>query len=493
MPQFPETFDPVRWWGVHAPERVALVDASDGRRWTYSELDRSADDWAHWLTQRGAGLDTRIAVLAPNCVEVITLFFGALRTGAALVPLNWRLSPAELDAVVADARPLLALHHAECTPPPAHGVDWQQLAAPTSHDTPFQAAPAEAERAALILYTSGSTGRPKGVVLPQRQLLFNAIATCTGWELGSSDIAPISTPLFHIGGWGVFALPLWHCGGAVVLMDRFDAEEFIRVMEEERCTVALTVPTQLVMLRAARGWGRPLTFLRTFFSGGAPCPATLAADVRAAGYRLREGYGLTECGPNCFAISDDEALHRPGSVGRPMPFLQMRISDEAGRDVADGDAGELWLRGPQVCAGYFDDPVRTAEALTPDGWLRTGDLARRDADGLYAICGRRKEMFISGGENVFPGEVEAVLMSCPGVAEAAVLGVPDAHWGEVGHAFVVRSDPALDDAGITAFARLRLAGYKVPRRMTLVTDLPRLASGKVDRRALTEYTAMEEA
>jgi fatty-acyl-CoA synthase len=278
------------------------------------------------------------------------------------------------------------------------------------------------------------------------------------------------------------------------LFSRFDADEFLDALAAERCTMMLTVPTQLVMLRDSARWGMPLPALRCFMVGGAPCPPTLADDVRASGYRLRLGYGLTECGPNCFATSDAQALARAGSVGWPMPFLQMRLEVEGGGEAGVDEPGELLLRGPQLFAGYLHSPERTAEAMAPGGWLRTGDLARRDADGAYAICGRRKEMYISGGENVFPGEVEAALAGHPAVAEVVVVGVPDARWGELGCAFVVpRPGVAPAPADLTRFARERLAGYKVPRQVVVLGELPRLGSGKPDRHALARLAHGSES
>jgi fatty-acyl-CoA synthase len=285
----------------------------------------------------------------------------------------------------------------------------------------------------------------------------------------------------------VFATPLWHRGGTVVLFDAFDADGYLDGIAEEGITTALTVPTMLLMLMEARNWGRPLPALKTFVSGGAPCPSALAEKVRAAGYRFHEGYGLTECGPNCFAISDEEALRRPGSVGWPVPMLEMRLMREDGTDARAGEPGELLLRGPQVFAGYLRNPEKTAEAFTADGWLRTGDLAVRDGDGAYRICGRRKEMFISGGENVFPGEVEAALADCPGVAEVVVVGIRDEKWGEVGRAFIVpRAETRIQPDEVIAHARRRLAGYKVPKSVVFLPEIPRLGSGKPDRRALAE-------
>jgi fatty-acyl-CoA synthase len=295
----------------------------------------------------------------------------------------------------------------------------------------------------------------------------------------------VSTPFFHTGGLYVFATPLWHRGGTVVLFDGFDPDTFIEGLAEERCTFALTVATQLVMVMTSRHWGTPLPSLRAIMVGGAPCPDAIATRVRDAGYRLRLGYGLTECGPNCFAISDAEAVARPGSVGWPVHYLRTRIATSNDSEAEVGEIGELQLRGPHVFAGYLNDPARTRDAFTSDGWLRTGDLARRDADGAHRIEGRIRQMYISGGENVFPGEVEAALVDCPGVAEVAVIGVPDEKWGEVGCAFVVRSGEAtLTDQDVVAHARTRLAGYKIPRTIVFIDDMPRLASGKADRAQL---------
>ena len=487
---FPRHPDPLRFWRRTAPAKLALVDRARGGRWTYAELDAAADRWAALLRARGIGRGAIVAVLAGNRRETVELLFACGRVGAALLPLNWRLPAAELAPVLADARPDLLLGEARfraAAEAARAGAVWidlddeapRLLAAGGTGAADVELGP---EDPALVLYTSGSTGAPKGAVLPHRQLLWNAVATTTAWGLGIDDVAPVSTPLFHTGGWNVFATPLWHRGGTVVLFDGFDADAFLEGIEEEGCTTALTVPTQLLMLAESPRWGRPLPRLRGFVSGGAPCPAPLAERVRAAGYAFREGYGLTECGPNCFAISDEEARRRPGSVGWPVPFLEMRLRTEDGRDA---DEGELQLRGPQCFAGYLRAPGRTAEAHTADGWLRTGDLARRDADGAYRICGRRKEMYISGGENVFPAEVEAALADCPGVLEAVVVGVADARWGEVGRAFVVpRAGAAVDAGCVIEHVRVRLAGYKVPKSVLVLPELPRLGSGKPDRRAL---------
>jgi fatty-acyl-CoA synthase len=486
--------DPIRWWARLTPDKTALVDRMSHRRWSYAELNDASDRWALLLSARNVGAGDRVAVLSGNRPDVVALYYGCARVGAALVPLNWRLSVAELGRVLDDADVSLIVGEdrfakvraAVTVPPPWIDLDTEAPAVLATSVEPisYVASPNAVEAPAMILYTSGSTA-PFGLpVLSHRQILFNAIATTTGWQLGADDVAPISTPFFHTGGWHVFATPLWYRGGTVVMFDGFDPASFIDGLAEEGCTLAFGVPTQLVMLLESEAWGRDLPKLKWIACGGAPCPAQLAARVRA-NYRLRLGFGMTEFGPNCFATSDEMALAKPDSVGWPMPFTEMRLVDEIDHRVPDGEVGELQLRGPQLFSGYLHDPTRTAESHTEDGWFRTGDLASRDADGAFTIRGRRKDMFISGGENVFPGEVEAALVDCDGVAEAVVVGVAHEKWGEVGHAFVQpRSGAYVTPEELLAMLRVKLAHYKVPKTLVLVAELPRIGSGKIDRSEL---------
>jgi fatty-acyl-CoA synthase len=484
--------DPFRWWARLTPAKVALVDRVRGVRATYRDIDDAAQRWMTLLSARGIRRGDRVALLSTNRIEVIGLFYGCVRLGAALVPLNWRLAEPELLRVVADARAALLVGEdrfalRESADAQVPWLDFDAAAASLPGIAPAPVVPSGseeigAEAAALILYTSGSTGKPKGAILSNRQLLFNALATTTGWQLGAHDVGPVSTPFFHTGGWNVIAIPLWTVGGTVVMFDAFDPVRFLDALEEEQCTIAFAVPTQFVMLCAEPTFGRPLPRLRNFMSGGAALSEALAERVRAAGYAIRQGFGMTEFGPNCFAISAEAAIAKPGSVGWPCPFVEMRLVDEQDRDVRDGTVGEILLRGPQLFSGYLFDAESTAAAMTPDGWFRSGDLAVRDQDGAFAIRGRRKHMFISGGENVFPGEVEAALTECTGVGEAVVVGVADDKWGEVGFAFLFpRAGAALDGAAVLAELRTRLAAYKVPKHVTILSDPPRLASGKVDR------------
>ncbi len=497
----PGRFDPLAWWAVHDPTRIAIVDPARRTSWSYGALDERATRWCAALRGMGVESGDRVAVLARNRVEFVPLLAAANRAGASLVPLNWRLAEAELARILANCTPSVllgedrfrgvaegAVRTAGVREPVWCDLDrdaeaW--LARSDRVTAARPAVPARPDDAAMLLYTSGSTGVPKGVVVPHRQLLWNAAATNASWGLSDRDVGPLSTPLFHTGGWGVFTLPLLVCGGRIVFSDAFDPDTLLETMRTEAVTVAFGVPTQLDMLRDRPSWGEPLPALRWFVAGGAPCPPRVLDAVWDAGYRIREGYGLTECGPNCFTTTDALARAHPGTVGHPLQFLETRLTDEDGNPTDEGRAGELQLRGPQLFGGYFNDTERTREVMTEDGWLRTGDLAERRANGLWAIRGRRKEMFISGGENVFPGEVEAALLSCEGVGAACVFGVPDEKWGEVGCAIVVRTPGAraVSEPALVADLKMRLAGYKVPKRLMFVNELPTLGSGKIDRHA----------
>ena len=482
-----------------SPERVALIDAERGERISFHRWNARAERAAHRLVAAGIGRGDRVAVLAGNAPPVLDLLFACGKLGAVFMPLNWRLAGPELAAQIEHAQPAalccdddmaergreldapVRLSLAELADAPERGA----LPRPAlTHADPW-----------VLCYTGGSTGAPRGVVQSHGGILWNAINTVSSWDLSAADVAIVNAPLFHTGGLHVFATPLVHAGGASILCRRFDPDQVFELVAGGEATLLFGVPTMLLMLEQHARWGAAqLSRLRLVISGGAPAPTRLFESFFARGVDLRTGYGLTEAGPNNFWLPGQLARAKPGSVGHPLLHVEARLVD-GDRVIDRTDAvGELELRGPHVMAGHFRDPEATAAAVGQGGWLATGDLARRDGDGAYWIVGRRKEMFISGGENVYPAEVESVLCDHPAVAAAAVVGVPDPVWGEVGVAFVALREPgapadARAGAELAQFLAGRLARYKLPRRYELVPELPRTGAGKVDRADLRRRAA----
>ncbi len=494
------------------PSAPALVEVATGRRFTYAELDRRAARCGSALTGAlGLAPGDRVGLLCGNRVEFLDVFFAAGKTGVVVVPMNTRLAAPELAAIVRDAGMRALIYDGGSAPAVAALKDAVELERWVAVDRPLpgdDSLAALAERGAAaspaarpgpedlycLLYTSGTTGRPKGVMVPHRMVSWNGLNTVACWQLRADDVSPIFTPLYHAGGLGAFLVPIFTVGGTIMLHARFDAGEVWRTIEAERCTVVLGVPTIWTMLAEAPEFESvDLAHVRWFISGGAPLPTSLIERYRSRGVILRQGYGLTEVGVNCFAMTDADAWERPGSIGKPLMFTEARLVDEDGAEVPVGEVGELLLRGPHVSAGYWRNPEATAAALDTEGWFHTGDLARRDEDGFFFIAGRRKEMFISGGVNIYPAEVESALLEHPAVSDAAVVGVPDPKWGEAGVAFVVPGEGAGPSPGeLAGFLEERLARYKVPKRFVFVDELPRTAYGKVRRAALAAMVADEK-
>jgi len=463
------------------PDRVALVSVETGERLTYAQLNSRANDAAAMILDAGLESGDRAGLFAHNSIDFIALFFGALKTGVIVVPLSTRATAHELSIIAADCGMKILFHDGSA--PDVNGVTLTKMNTVPSARTIAHWIH-DPESTACLLYTSGTTGKPKGVMIPHRQLLANGYNTAINWGLREDDVAPIFTPLYHAGGVAVFLIPLFLMGGTIVLHRGFDAAEVWETIERERCTIVLGVPTIWKMLRDAPQFAAAdLSHVRWFISGGAPLPAFLIDAYRQRGVTLKQGYGLTEVGVNCFTMTIEDVRNRPGSIGRPMMFTEVRLVDDAGND---SDTGEMWIRGPHVSSGYWNNPQATAEAYV-DGWFHTGDLARRDADGYFFIAGRRKEMFISGGVNVYPAEVEAELLQHPNVSDAAVIAIADETWGEVGVAFVVAHGIA--DVDLVEFLNARLSRYKVPRRFIFVDALPRTPYGKVVKEELRKQLA----
>jgi fatty-acyl-CoA synthase len=487
------TPDPVALHARAQPKRTACVDLASGRRWTYAALDDSIQRAVSVLVDSyGIEPGQRIATVARNSADLLILQQAAMRIGAIFVPVSWRLSKAEQEAILADCGPVLVLHDGTA----AAGRDGCTLleigafaaAVEAQAAAPRRPLPA-GDAPSIILYTSGTSGRPKGVILTER----NAFATAVNFgilgRVGNSSIFLCDSPMFHVIGLITsLRAPLLQ-GGTVLISPGFDPALTNRRLADPTLGVThyFCVPQMARMLRdgadfAPTGW----TSLVAIFTGGAPNPA---ADIRwwlGQGVRMVDGFGMTEAGTVLgMPIEADVIARKAGSAGLAAPSLSLRIVDDDGRDVAAGEPGEIWLAGPNVTPGYWNRLDETARAFTADGWFRTGDIARQDGDGFVTLVDRRKDMFISGGENVFPVEVELVLLDHRDVAEAAVIGVANERWGEVGRAFVVvKPGCILDPAALAIHCAARIARYKVPKEFLAMEALPRTASGKIQKHLL---------
>lgn len=504
----------VRDWigrrALSSPHKTAIIDGATGGSFTYLELNDRATRLANHLRDRcGVRSGDRVAVLAMNRGEVLEAFFAVAKLTAILVPLSYRLTQPELQYIIEDCEPKVFLYESEFAPI-AHSLceqlsiqhhlvfaDPDETPKATPEENYYQAlalshvAPIEAdfdpEMPALIIYTSGTTGRPKGALLSHRMLTWNSINTTMGWDIVSTDITTVHMPLFHTGGFNVLTLPLLHAGGTVVMLRTFEVSQLLQALENYGCTLFFGVPTIFqMMLEAPQFESTDLSAMRYFISGGAPCPVPLIEEIHSRGIAFTQGYGLTEVGPNCFRLGLADAIRKAGSIGFPTFHSEARLVDEKGHDVVRGEIGELLIRGGHVCSGYWRNAEATAAALC-DGWFYTGDLARQDDEGYYYIAGRVKDMIISGGENIYPAEVEAVLHEHPAISSVALIGLPDPKWGEQPVAVVIMYKNSDVSAGeIIEFCSGRLARYKIPKQVFFVEEFPLLASGKVYKRVLKE-------
>lgn len=476
------------------PDAVALQEFATGRTLSYAELDRRAGKVAALLAQHGVTEGDRVAILCRNRIAFFEILLGCAKMGAILVPLNWRMPPPELDGLVADAEPALLFYGREDAEVPRRlSRSIPAIALDGGYESLVAAARPHAGRCFwpeesiwYLLYTSGTTGRPKGVIYTYAMAFANYVNVVSGIGLTAADTTLNYLPLFHTAGINLHSLPALFAGGRVVILPSADIDPIVAALEDERIDVFFGVPTiYQMLLDHPRVAALPLGRVRHWSSGGAALPDYVAEAFRGMGVRICNGMGMTETGPTAFMMPYAAAWDRIGSVGKPLLLASARIVDEDGQDVPDGEAGELLFGGPGVTPGYWRNPEATAEAFTADGWLRSGDIARREPDGFYYLEGRRKEMFISGGENVLPIEVENVLASHPAVIEAAVVAGQDPHWGEVGHAFLRLAPGAVPDAAaFYEHCRERLAPYKVPKSFTIVADFPRAESGKIQKRLL---------
>ncbi|MCF6092811.1 o-succinylbenzoate--CoA ligase [Microaerobacter geothermalis] len=484
--------------GEITPERTALI--GEDRSLNYYQMSKEINRVARMLTevyqlQKG----DRVAILAMNGIEYLILLFALAKIECIAVPLNIRLSARELEFQMKDSGTKLLITESEFTSVVGQLQDLMEIkeiawldssgpslslfdqAAKYSTD-PFRVESVDGSSPYLICYTSGTTGRPKGAVLTQENMFWNALNCNLAIDITSEDHILTLLPLFHIGGIGLFAFPALLAGGTVIVPRKFNPEQALSMIEEQRVTIVMGVPAIHDALRKSPKFAvTDFSSIRWLYSGGAPCAHELISFFLDRGIPFGQGFGMTETSPTVFMLSKEDYQRKIGSIGKPALFCDIRIVDESGHDAKPGQAGELLVKGPNVMKEYWNLPDETAKTIK-DGWLHTGDLARKDDEGFVYIAGRMKEMIISGGENIYPLEVEQVLNEIPAVDEVAVIGVPDEKWGEVPKAFVALKPGArLDEEDLKNHCFSRLARYKVPKSILFLDQLPKNATGKIDK------------
>jgi fatty-acyl-CoA synthase len=472
----------------------ALHEVINGETLTYAQLNQRAGQAAQLLADMGVGAGDRVAIMCRNRIAFFELLFACAKLGAILVPLNWRMPAAELAPLIADCQPAVLIAGAEDAAVasqlavPLLLLDepgpWRERLAAVPHPGRMGWPP---DAPWVLLYTSGTTGMPKAVIQTYGMAVANLVNTQQGVGLRGTDATLNFLPLFHTAGINLHTLPLLLMGGRVHVLPAFEPSAVLNLIAQGALDVFFGVPAVYQLLSLDPGFAAAdLSRVRHWGCGGAPLPDALAALYAARGVTVCGGMGMTETGPTVFLADAACARSKPGSVGKPQLLSRVRIVGADGSDVAPGEVGELLFAGPNVTPGYWQRPDATAAAFTAEGWLRSGDLGRCDADGDYYIAGRAKEMFISGAENVYPAEVENALALHPAILEAAVVGRADQRWGEVGHAYLLLrpGHTVPDDAVLIAFLRNRLAAYKIPKCFIWMPEFPRTAAGKVQKHLL---------
>jgi len=490
------------------PAKEAVVDGD--RRLSYRELNRRVNRLANALLELGLRNGDRMAILSYNRVEFIEVIMAAAKLGLILVPLNWRLTAAELAYIlndsgaetllydtglvelVAGVREITSLKQvvAIAGRNQANGHAYDALLSGQSGSEPMPDIIPDLDTPHIIMYTAGTTGQPKGAILSQGASFWNVLNLNQAMDFTSQDRNLVVLPMFHIGGIGLFTLPMLYDGGTVIIQPAFDPVQTLTLLKQEDITLFFGVPAIfLALIQHPQFDAAAFSRVRVVMSGGAPLPASLVRQYHEAGIALQQGFGMSEAAPSIATLEKDLALEKAGSIGKAVFHLDVRIVDDEMRELVEGEVGELVLRGPNLLQGYWNRAEATRDAFSGD-WFHTGDLARMDSDGCLYIVERKKDMFISGGENVYPAEVENAIYELPQIAETAVIGVRDQKWGEVGRAVVVlKEGQDLTDEAIVAHLQGRLARYKIPKQVVFMKQLPRNAAGKVLKNVLrAEYS-----
>ncbi len=507
----------VQRWSELQPEKPAII--FEGTSISYSILQQRVNKTSCWLQSLGIEKGDRVAAMLSNCPEFMDLYLACSRLGAIFVPINFRMAAPEVDYTLRNCRPRLFVFGGE-SPEELAGLDIKNylstvLIASVGEQNldsripdyrtgvekfegqePFitgSTGPADPEEPQVIMYTSGTTGEPKGAVLTHRKTFFNCLNADIFFKLHFDDIMLIILPLFHSGGLFIQASPILYKGATMVIHPKFEALKTFRDIERFRVTKFLGVPTiYKALLHVAPGERGALSSLKVSAIGGEKTTHELLLKCKEAGFPVRQIMGQTETSILLWA-SEEASLAKPGTVGRPVFHAEVNLVDRDGVPVKPGEVGEIVVRGSIMMKEYWQDPLKTAETIR-NGWLHTGDLARMDDEGYFYLVDRAKDMYISGGENVYPAEVEKVLREHPGVEDVAVIGVPDDQWGEAGQAFVIRKKEFdLKAEDLINFCKGKLARYKWPKKVSFVSSFPRTSLGKVRKLLLTGGTKPFEA
>lgn len=496
------------WTAHHAGvrgDKVAIVDLDTGSETTYAELDQRASRLAAWMQSQGMVKGDRVAILAPNCTEIFETAFACAKIGVICLPLNWRLTVPELEYILQDSSPKLLINDVKfakesdalvrlCKTPMQLQLDVADANSSyaltvANSDGDYQAVACNHDDVAMIMYTSGTTGHPKGAMITFGMNFYNAVNLGLPAGVNSNTVQLVVLPLFHTGGMNCYANPILHAGGRILLMRDFEPGRALSVIGNPELGVThffgVPAPYQFMMQHPDFA-ATDLSRLQTAGVGGAPCAEAILRGWIDRGVALVQGWGMTETSPGGTMLEPEDAIRKIGSAGKCLLHTEVKIVDDDGNDLPWGEVGELLIRGPNITPGYWNNPEATAKSFVDD-WLRTGDAARFDEEGFIYIVDRWKDMYISGGENVYPAEIENVLYQLPEVAEAAIIGIPDDRWGETGKAVVVvKLDQQLSADDVVAHCLKNLAKFKVPASVEFIDALPRNATGKVLKRNLRD-------
>ncbi|MGZ9226256.1 MAG: class I adenylate-forming enzyme family protein [Anaerolineales bacterium] len=491
---------------LYSPDKLAFIDAGKSPEWrlTFRDANRRANKFANWLRSQGIEKGDRVAILARDGYEHLDVFFGCSKIGAIHTALNWRLHWQELLEIFQYTTPRILIFSDDFKenvtqlvaqfPLTTLHLDGDGLSSSlhfetilqSASDSPVTCPSLEAEDIAALIFTGGTTGLPKAAQVSHRMIAWNTLNTVIH-DVTHNDVYLNVFPMFHTGGLFVYTLPQVIFGGTTIFIRQFDPAQVLNLLEREKVTVFAAVPTMYQILTTAPNWeSADLSSLRFCTSGGAALPVPLVEKyTEEKNIRFKQGFGMTEFGPGIFALAPEDAIRKAGSIGRPNFFVDAQIVDDGNKLLGPNETGELILKGPSYCSGYFNNPEATEAAIDERGFFHTGDVAYFDDEGYFYIVDRKKDMFISGGENVYPAEIEKVLYLHPAIHMCAVVGLPDAKWGEVGKACVVlKPDQSVSEDELFKFMTDRLAKYKVPKSVSLMQALPISAAGKILKREL---------